>query len=99
MLIFELSQTGRIAKAQIPVNLKPENKSSIPENLLRKTEPLLPQVSELQVVRHFTRLSQKNFSIDTHFYPLGSCTMKYNPRGVHRLASLPNFLNQHPLIT
>lgn len=99
MLIFELSQTGRIAKAQIPSNLNPRNKTSIPENLLRKTEPLLPQVSELQVVRHFTRLSQKNFSIDTHFYPLGSCTMKYNPRGAHRLASLANFLNQHPLLT
>jgi len=89
MLIFELSQTGRIAKAQIPSNLSLNKFSSIPENLLRKTEIFLPQVSELQVVRHFTRLSQKNFSIDTHFYPLGSCTMKYNPRGVHRLASLP----------
>lgn len=98
MLIFELSQSGRIAKAQIPVNDTASDLfSSIPEGLLRKTDALLPQVSELQVVRHFTRLSQKNFSIDTHFYPLGSCTMKYNPRGVHRLASLPAFLNQHPL--
>jgi glycine dehydrogenase subunit 2 len=96
MLIFELSQPNRTAKAQIPQNHHYFT-SSIPEGLLRKTEPLLPQVSELQVVRHFTRLSQKNFSIDTHFYPLGSCTMKYNPRGVHRLASLPEFLNQHPL--
>ena len=96
MLIFELSQSGRTAKAQIPAS-NDAFVSSIPEGLLRKTEPLLPQVSELQVVRHFTRLSQKNFSIDTHFYPLGSCTMKYNPRGVHRLASLPEFLNQHPL--
>src|SRR5436190_18211409 len=98
MLIFELSQTGRIAKAQIPSNLSLNKFSSIPENLLRKTEIFLPQVSELQVVRHFTRVSQKNFSIDTHFYPLGSYTMKYNPRGVHRLASLPAFLNQHPLL-
>ena len=97
MPIFELSQPGRIAKAQIPTNHSAINASLIPEGLLRKTEPLLPQLSELQVVRHFTRLSQKNFSIDTHFYPLGSCTMKYNPRGVHRLASLPEFLNQHPL--
>jgi glycine dehydrogenase subunit 2 len=54
-------------------------------------------VSELQAVRHYTRLSQKNFSIDTHFYPLGSCTMKYNPRVCHRLASLPGFLARHPL--
>ena len=51
----------------------------------------------LQAVRHYTRLSQKNFSIDTHFYPLGSCTMKYNPRACHSLASLPGFLARHPL--
>lgn len=98
MLIFELSQTGRTAKAQTPQSLPMSQYSSIPKNLLRKTAISLPEVSELQVVRHFTRLSQKNFSIDTHFYPLGSCTMKYNPRGAHRLASLPGFLNQHPLL-
>ena len=98
MLIFELSQTGRTARSQIPASVAVTKISSIPEKFLRKTEALLPEVSELQVVRHFTRLSQKNFSIDTHFYPLGSCTMKYNPRGVHRLASLPAFLNQHPLL-
>lgn len=98
MLIFELSQPGRIAKAQIPANLQTHKFCSLPENLLRKTKVTLPEVSELQVIRHFTRLSQKNFSIDTNFYPLGSCTMKYNPRGVHRLASLPAFLNQHPLL-
>jgi glycine dehydrogenase subunit 2 len=57
----------------------------------------LPEVSELQVVRHFTRLSQLNFSIDTHFYPLGSCTMKYNPRASNKLAMLPGFLDRHPL--
>jgi len=51
----------------------------------------------MQVVRHYTRLSQKNFSIDTHFYPLGSCTMKYNPRACNQLAMLPGFLNRHPL--
>ncbi len=59
--------------------------------------PLLPEVSELQAVRHYTRLSQLNFSIDTHFYPLGSCTMKYNPRAANRLAMLPGFLGRHPL--
>jgi glycine dehydrogenase subunit 2 len=53
--------------------------------------------SELDVVRHYTRLSTKNFSIDTHFYPLGSCTMKYNPRGVHKAASCRKFLRRHPL--
>ena len=58
---------------------------------------MLPRASELEVVRHFTRLSQLNFSIDTHFYPLGSCTMKYNPRVCNRLAMLPQFLARHPL--
>ena len=53
---------------------------NIPENLLRKTKPHLPQISELDTVRHFTRLSHRSFSLDTHFYPLGSCTMKYNPK-------------------
>jgi glycine dehydrogenase subunit 2 len=70
--------------------------SSIPEQFRRKSRPALPEVSEMQVVRHYTRLSQKNFSIDTHFYPLGSCTMKYNPRSCHTLSMLPGFLNRHP---
>ncbi|WP_010597502.1 aminomethyl-transferring glycine dehydrogenase subunit GcvPB [Rickettsiella massiliensis] len=99
MLIFDLSQPGRTASAQIPQSPITVDALDLPENLLRTQKPALPELSELQVVRHFTRLSQKNFSIDTHFYPLGSCTMKYNPRGMHRLASLPGFLNQHPLAT
>lgn len=94
-LIFEQSQSGRSAKAQIP-NIK-ESKTKIPSHLLRQDLPKLPEVSELQVVRHFTKLSRRNFSIDTQFYPLGSCTMKYNPRGVHRLAMLDGFLQRHPL--
>jgi glycine dehydrogenase subunit 2 len=69
----------------------------LPAALRRRRRAALPEVSELQVVRHYTRLSQKNFSIDTHFYPLGSCTMKYNPRACHSLASLPGFLGRHPL--
>lgn len=93
-LIFENSQPGRLANSlQARVN---EN-IDLPAHLLRKDKPLLPEVSELQAVRHFTRLSQRNFSIDTHFYPLGSCTMKYNPRAVHRLAFCEGFLNHHPL--
>ena len=71
--------------------------SDIPDSFLRKQRALLPEVSELQVVRHYTNLSRKNFAIDTQFYPLGSCTMKYNPRGAHRAAMLPGFLNRHPL--
>lgn len=96
MLIFERTQIGRRAKAQLPV---PDTAPlAIPAAFLRKKAPRLPACSELQVVRHYTALSQKNFAIDTHFYPLGSCTMKYNPRGVHKAASLPGFVDQHPLV-
>jgi len=94
MLIFEQSQNNRCNTAQAP--LEPRDTSAIPENLRRKKKPRLPEVSELQVVRHYTRLSQKNFSIDTQFYPLGSCTMKYNPRACNSLAMLPGFLARHP---
>ena len=95
-LIFEISRNGRGAKAQWPVK-DDITCDDIPHALLRKDMPQLPEVSELQVVRHFTNLSKKNFSIDTHFYPLGSCTMKYNPRGVNRMAFLEGFANHHPL--
>lgn len=93
-LIFEDSRPGRFAFAQAPAS---ELEVSIPRQFLRDEMPALPEVSELQVVRHFTRLSQKNFSIDTHFYPLGSCTMKYNPRACNTLALLPGFAGRHPL--
>ncbi len=95
MLIFEQSQPSRQARAQGPGPI--HSSYTIPKAFQRNTPPRLPSCSELQVVRHYTRLSQKNFSIDTHFYPLGSCTMKYNPRGVQHAASLPGFLNRHPL--
>ena len=95
MLIFEHSQNGRRAQAQAPH--ESDKVTDIPATLLRDSEPLLPATSEMQVVRHYTRLSQKNFSIDTQFYPLGSCTMKYNPRACNRLAMLPGFLARHPL--
>ncbi len=94
MLIFDVSKPGRTNGAQLPPKVEAEG---IPAQFRRKSRPLLPEASELQVVRHYTRLSQKNFSIDTHFYPLGSCTMKYNPRGSNRLAMLPGFLARHPL--
>lgn len=95
MLIFEQSTEGRQAFAQAPK--MPLGQYAIPDNFRRKQPPRWPACSELQVVRHFTRLSRKNFSIDTHFYPLGSCTMKYNPRGVHKAATLPGFNQRHPL--
>src|SRR5210317_1563351 len=95
MLIFEQSKAGRRAFAQSPATRV--GLSDIPADQQRKDKPALPEVSEMQAVRHFTNLSRKNFSIDTQFYPLGSCTMKYNPRGAHAAASLPGFLGRHPL--
>ena len=94
MLIYQQSRTGRRATAQAP--LQKNSLAGIPASMRRKQQAALPQVSEMQAVRHYTRLSQKNFSIDTQFYPLGSCTMKYNPRGCNTLAMLPNFLARHP---
>ena len=93
MLIFEQSQPGRTAAAQLPADIASPN---LPERFLRTTPVGLPEVSELQAVRHYTNLSRKNFSIDTNFYPLGSCTMKYNPRACHSLAMLDGFLGRHP---
>jgi glycine dehydrogenase subunit 2 len=90
--IFELSRVGRAAMAQYP----PRRGVDLPHNLTRRKRAALPEVSELQVVRHYTRLSQMNFSIETHFYPLGSCTMKYNPKGCNQYAMLPEFLGHHP---
>ncbi|MGQ0833856.1 MAG: aminomethyl-transferring glycine dehydrogenase subunit GcvPB [Gammaproteobacteria bacterium] len=94
-LIFEQSRPGRGATDQWPDGVPPA--LDIPAALKRRTPPLLPEVGELETVRHFTRLSQLNFSIDTHFYPLGSCTMKYNPKACNSLAMLPEFLARHPL--
>jgi glycine dehydrogenase subunit 2 len=93
MLIFELSEPGRTAAAQLSADTAVPD---LPQRFLRKTPIGLPEVSELQVVRHYTNLSRKNFSIDTNFYPLGSCTMKYNPRACNSLAMLDGFLARHP---
>ena len=90
--IFDLSQPGRRSGGQSPGKLS----VTIPSSLRRRTPPRLPEVSELQAVRHYTRLSQLNFSIDTIFYPLGSCTMKYNPKACNQYAMLPEFLGHHP---
>ena len=94
-VIFEYSHKGRGATDQWPQAVA--EATDIPATLRRKQQPLLPEVSELEAVRHFTRLSQLNFSIDTHFYPLGSCTMKYNPKACNQYAMLPEFLARHPL--
>ncbi len=95
MLIFDHSRPGRRAWAQSPESAPAAD--DLPADLLRRDAPRLPEASELDVVRHYTGLSRKNFSIDTQFYPLGSCTMKYNPRACNSLAMLPQFLARHPL--
>ena len=96
-VIFEYSHPGRGASDQWPQDPGPAAIADIPAKLRRTQQPLLPEVGELETVRHFTRLSQLNFSIDTHFYPLGSCTMKYNPKACNQYAMLPEFLGRHPL--
>ncbi len=93
-LIYEKSQPGRrasrIPRSDLPV---PE----VPPELARSQPPRLPEVSEPELLRHFTELSTRNFGIDTGFYPLGSCTMKYNPRVNERVVGLPGFRDLHPL--
>lgn len=96
-VIFEHSRAERGATDQWPADPGPQATADLPQALRRRTRPLLPEVGELDAVRHFTRLSQLNFSIDTHFYPLGSCTMKYNPKACNQYAMLPELLGQHPL--
>ena len=96
-VIFEQSHPGRGATDQWPQDPGAAAVADIPLKFRRTSKPLLPEVGELETVRHFTRLSQLNFSIDTHFYPLGSCTMKYNPKACNQYAMLPEFLGRHPL--
>lgn len=102
-LIFERSAPGRRAwRFPAPPDDAGEGGAAdiqrwLPEDQLRRDAPPLPEVSELDVVRHFTRLSQLNFSVDTHLYPLGSCTMKYNPKLNDRIASWSRFAFVHPM--
>ncbi|MDD6005919.1 MAG: aminomethyl-transferring glycine dehydrogenase subunit GcvPB [Bacteroidales bacterium] len=96
-LIFELSREGRRGYS-LPENSHSEyTLDALPEWARRTDTPMLPEVSEFDVVRHFTNLSNKNFGLDTGFYPLGSCTMKYNPKINEEMASLPGFTGLHPL--
>jgi glycine dehydrogenase subunit 2 len=93
-LIFERSKPGRRAAAIPRPNLPiPE----IPEELRRRKPPRLPELAEPEIVRHFTALADRTFGVDTGFYPLGSCTMKHNPRVNERVVSLPGFRDLHPL--
>ena len=93
-LIFERSQPGRRAGRVPDYGLPPPE---LPSDLRRKRQPRLPEVSEPELVRHFTRLSTRTFGIDTGFYPLGSCTMKHNPRVNERVVNFPGFRDLHPL--
>ena len=95
-LIFELSQEGRCGFS-LPANRYPAA-PEVPAQLQRQSALNLPQVSEPDVVRHYTNLSQMNFGVDTGFYPLGSCTMKYNPKINEEMAALPGFGGLHPLM-
>jgi glycine dehydrogenase subunit 2 len=95
-LIFEKSVPGRRgvrpAKSDVPTTV------DIKKELLRENDAQLAELSELDVVRHFTELSRRNFGVDTNFYPLGSCTMKYNPKVAERIAAFPGFADLHPLM-
>jgi len=97
-LIFELSSPGRMAfslpESDVPVE---SALGAVPEKYRRREPAALPEVSELDVVRHYSRLSQMNYGVDTHFYPLGSCTMKYNPKINEDMARLGGFARLHPL--
>ena len=97
-VIFELSKPGRRCH-RVPaadVLTKPLD-ALIPKKHLAAQPPALPEVGEIDLIRHYTNLSARNMSIDTNFYPLGSCTMKYNPKRHERLAALPGFAELHPL--
>ena len=94
-LIFEISAATKKSFALPELDI-PEKKDALAGLPVRVGIPGFPQVSEVEVVRHFTRLSQANFCIDTSFYPLGSCTMKYNPKINERIAALPDFQGSHP---
>ena len=95
-LIFDLSKAGRQGYS-LPANKWETSVSDLPAGLLRNEAPALPEVSELDVVRHYTNLSQMNFGVDSGFYPLGSCTMKYNPKINEEIAAMPAFAGLHPL--
>ena len=95
-LIFDLSKAGRQGYS-LPSRTWDATLADLPAGLTRSEAPALPQVSELDVVRHYTNLSQMNFGVDSGFYPLGSCTMKYNPKINEEIAAMPAFAGLHPL--
>jgi glycine dehydrogenase subunit 2 len=95
-LIFEKSTAGRRGTVFPASDVPAPSGQALPPAFARKGNPGLPEVSEFEVVRHFTRISKLNFAADTHFYPLGSCTMKYNPKVNEKTSSLAGFTHLHP---
>ena len=97
LTVFELSRPGRRSYS-LPADDMPDVhiKDCLPKEHMRENEAVLPELDEMSVVRHFTRLSRMNFSVDSHFYPLGSCTMKYNPKINEVVARLSGLTNLHP---
>jgi len=96
-LIFEISKPGRIGYSLQQSDFGNYSLTDLPQSLRRGTEAELPEVSELDVERHYTNVSNKNFGVETGFYPLGSCTMKYNPKINEEMASMESFTALHPL--
>src|SRR5262245_42663275 len=97
-LLFEISQPGRRCHRTPPCDVPVRDvKSLLGDNAVSDTPPPLPEVGEIDLIRHYVNLSKRNMSIDTNFYPLGSCTMKYNPKRHERLAALAGMAHVHPL--
>jgi len=97
-LLFEISKSGRRCHRLPTSDVSPTSIAKvIPAEFLAASPPPLPEIAEIDLIRHYNNLSQRNFSIDTNFYPLGSCTMKYNPKRHERLAGLSGFAGLHPL--
>lgn len=98
-LLCEQSVEGRVGFSLPPAGVPAKDPAkTLPKNLIRQTPAALPEVSEVDAVRHFVRLSQQNYCKDAGLFPLGSCTMKYNPKTTDAAASFPNFANAHPLL-
>ncbi len=95
-LIFELSRPGRKGYSLPPCDINAKGLNALPANVLREEAPALPEADEQTVARHYTNMSNNNFGVDTGFYPLGSCTMKYNPKINEEMAALPAFTTLHP---
>jgi glycine dehydrogenase subunit 2 len=97
-LLFEMSETGRRAHRLPACDVPSKSLAALlPADAVSATPPALPEVGEIDLIRHYVNLSTRNMSIDTNFYPLGSCTMKYNPKRHERLAALPGMAHIHPL--